>query len=125
MLGPLDALPVTPRRIAIAGRAGAQELASRLARILELPVVSAAAAGSATDGRWITDLPGAREHTVAASADTLVWLDLRAWARGAREALAERIERVAAEHPHLQVMRLRSKHEVEQFVFGIGTHRGE
>lgn len=187
MLGPLDALPTSPRRVLVAGVSGAGKstLARRLGRILGLDYteidslfhgpdwtpldtfdadVDALAGGE----RWITEWQYDRARSVLAErADTLVWLDLpfrlvlgrvvrrtlrrrirreRLWngnvegplgrvftdpdhiirwtlrTRGAYDQLVPLAEKM---HPQLQVVRLRSRHEVEQFVFAAGTHRAD
>ncbi|AMM20795.1 AAA family ATPase [Frondihabitans sp. PAMC 28766] len=187
MLGPLDALPITPRRIAIAGVSGAGKstLARRLSRILQLPYTEidslyhgpnwteregfAADVDAATSGdRWVIEWQyTSQRELIAERADTLVWLDLPyrttlgrvtgrtirrrirrtplwsgnvegplkdfftdpdqiiRWSIRQRHSLDGLGERLERDHPHLQVVHLTTPREVEQFVFGIGTHRGE
>jgi energy-coupling factor transporter ATP-binding protein EcfA2 len=47
------------------------------------------------------------------------------WAIRSRNKLRDLPESVAHDYPHLQAVRLRSPREVEQFVFGAGTHRAD
>ncbi|RKR74234.1 AAA family ATPase [Frondihabitans australicus] len=96
MLGPLDPLPHTPRRIAVAGVSGAGKstLARRLSRILQLPYTEmdalfhgpdwvpreafAADVDAFTRGdRWVTELSYTSQQSfITERADTVVWLDL-------------------------------------------------
>lgn len=187
MLGPLDALPHPPRRVLIAGVAGAGKstLARRLSRILQLPYTEidslyhgpdwtalptfeADVDRLTSEPAWVSEW---QYHVVrpllAERADTLVWLDLpfrtvlrrvvwrtvtrrvtrkRLWSGNVEGPLstfftdrdniirwsirtrrdpARDCTRAAREHPHLQVVRLRSPRDVEQFVFAAGTHRAD
>ncbi|MGA1811868.1 AAA family ATPase [Frondihabitans sp. 4ASC-45] len=47
------------------------------------------------------------------------------WSVRTRRKYRDLGARLARSHPHLQVIRLRSRHEVEQFVFAAGTHRAD
>src|ERR1700712_3838997 len=96
MLGPLDALPTSPRRIVIAGVSGVGKstLARRLSRILGLRYVELDAlfhgpnwtpresfAADVDDfsraDRWVTEwLYDDARPLLAERSDTLVWLDL-------------------------------------------------
>lgn len=187
MLGPLDPLPHTPRRIAVAGVSGAGKttLARRLARILDLPHtemdslfhgpgwtirqsfvddVDAVTAGD----RWVVEWAYSTQQSfITERADTIVWLDLPyrtvlrrvtartvrrrlrretlwngnqegplrhfftdpehivRWSISTRNKLDDLPERVTAVNPGLQIVRLTSPHQVEQFVVAAAQHRGE
>lgn len=185
MLGPLDPLPHSPRRVLVAGVSGAGKstLAARLSRILRLPYTELdslyhgpawtpietfeADVEALTRGdRWVIEWQYTQvKGLLADRADTLVWLDLPyrttlrqvtrrtvrrrlrreplwndnaegsllrfffdpdqiiRWSIGTRHSLDDLPDLVATEYPHLQVVRLRSRRQVEQFVFAAGTHR--
>lgn len=187
MLGPLDALPVTPRRIAVAGVSGAGKstLARRLSQILQLPYTEidslfhgpnwterdefASEVDAVTRGdRWVIEWQYTSQKTlIAERADTLVWLDLPyrtvlrqvtgrtlrrrfsheplwngnvegplldfftdpdqiiRWSIRSRNALDGLAAEIDADHPHLQVIRLTSHREIEQFVVAAAQHRGQ